>query len=75
MSTIINNPTPQTERTVVTTDSGSWVIVLVLLAVIAAGVYWWIHRGAPVSQTTPTPTVVNVSIPSGQVSPPSNTAP
>ena len=65
MSTIINNPTPTTERTLVTTDSSGWAVaVIILLIVIGGGAYLWIRYHNNV-QAQPAP-VINVVMPHPQ---------
>lgn len=63
MSTIINTP-PAAEST----DSGAgWAVaVIVLLAVIAVGLYAWVHyRGAPAAGGT----TIQLSVPSSAPTP------
>jgi hypothetical protein len=68
MATIINNPRPADERTFVESDSTGWIAAtIILLALIAGGIYMWMHyrRGAAV---TPTPTpgaTINLTLPEG----------
>ena len=74
MTTVINNPQP-TERTVVESDSSGWIVsVLILIAVILGGIYWWMHYSkAPAVQqqgTRPSSAVINVSVPTGGGNPP-----
>lgn len=64
MPTIINNPQPN-ERTVVESDSGGWfVAVIVLILVIAAGLYFWFsYNRAPAQPANPSNSTINVTVP------------
>lgn len=68
MSTIINNPRAEPERTVLVESgdqSGGWAVaVVVLLLVIAGGTYWYVHyhRAGTAAQTSGG-TNINVTLP------------
>ena len=88
MATIINNPAP-TERTTTierTEDSSAgWAVaVVVLLIVLAAGTYLWVHYQRAARPNTPSGTTnINLTVPtpavnsgaSGSAGGTSNTAP
>lgn len=65
MSTIINNPTPSTERTLVTSDSSGWAVaVIILLIVLGGGAFLWIryHNNVKAQPAS----VINVVVPQPQ---------
>jgi hypothetical protein len=66
MTTIVNNPGP--ERVVETDGSSGWAVsVIILLAVIAIGGYYWVnHRAATPAASG---TNINVTIPTSNTSP------
>ncbi len=65
MSTVINNPVP--EKTVVQSDSSGWAIaVIILIAIIAVGGFWYFryYRSAPQPEQQSGATI-NLTLPAG----------
>jgi len=73
MATVVNNPTVERER-VIETDSGAgWAVaVIVLLAVIAVGAYFWTHRAPAAAPNTGNS--INVTLPSAGYQPSGDTS-
>ncbi len=65
MATIVNNPGP--ERVVERTDSSGWVVAIIILLVLIAGLFWWFryyrapapaaNESANINVTIPTPNI------------------
>ncbi len=67
MTTIINTPPSEGKKEVVESDTGWAVAVIILIAIIAAGIYLWFHNyyvPSNESGTPPTGTTINVTVPS-----------
>jgi amino acid transporter len=66
MATIINEPRPADQRTFVESDSSGWVVAtIILVALIGAAVYIFMHYRR-VTTVTPTPTpgaTINLTLP------------